>query len=206
MDQGGPAWLPPVWLPPERESWATHSPKAVVAGRVIACASAACTVGAVFVNLTALLRAKPIHGVGVLLVPAIPVLIVGQLWAIAVIGGGRTRRPLTWQGRSLNNARSFFFKSLPRKIATPLLCLAFLGWLSAMTAAVTTAPWGPASPGDGCAYRLGNHGSYKCVSHAEYDRTAAGVQRFASGILLGFFTLHTGAALGEVHRRRTYPK
>jgi hypothetical protein len=74
-----------------------------------------------------------------------------------------------------------------------------------MTAFPALAHGGPAGARGGCAYRLNNHGSYTCVSRQTYEHAGAGEQRFASGIMLGFFAIHSGAALGGLHRRRQTP-
>jgi hypothetical protein len=166
-----------------------------------------CATGAFLVGVAALIRQKPLNGVTGLLLPAIPTIAVGQLWAIALISlrtprrtsGGRDRMRASQASRG--NPRAFFFGNLPSRFGRPLLALAFLGWLSAMTAFPALIDGGPAGARDGCPYRLSNHGSYTCVSRQTYEHAGAGEQRFASGILLGFFAIHTGAALGGLHRR-----
>lgn len=193
-------------------AWIARAPRAETIGRLIAYAAALCATGAFLLGVTALIRDKPLHGVAVLLVPAIPTLAVGQLWAIALINARTRRRTGGWRDRmrasqamSLN-PRGFFFGDLPSRFARPLLTLAFLGWLSAMTAFPALANGGPAGAGGGgCPYRLDNHGSYTCVSRQTYEHAGAGEQRFASGIMLGFFAIHSGAALGGLPRRRQTP-
>lgn len=186
--------------------WLARSPRAQVIGRVVACGATLGAVGALLVSVAALIREKPLTGVTILLVPAIPALVVGQFWAVASIysrapgtsGGWRNRmratKAMSWK------PNLYFFGDLPSRFARPLLALAFLGWLSAMTA--FPAGGDPAGAGDGCPYRLDSHGSYTCVSQRTYEHTGADDQRFASGVLLGLFAIQTGAALGGLHRRQ----
>ncbi len=121
-------------------AWIARAPRAETVGRLIAYAAALCATGAFLLGVTALIRDKPLHGVAVLLIPAIPTLAVGQLWAIALINARRPRRTGGWRDRMRAsqamswNPRTFFFGDLPSRFARPLLLMAFLGWLSAMTA------------------------------------------------------------------------
>ena len=186
--------------------WLAQSPRAQTIGRLIGCAAGACAAGAVIIGATALIRDKPLHDIAILLVPAIPVLAIGQLWAIALINARMPRRTGGWRDRMRasqplsRNPSTFFFGDLPARLTRPLLALAFLGWLSAMTAFPGLTNGGPAGSGDGCRYRPDNHGSYTCVSQHTYEHAGAGEQRFASGIMLGYFAIHTGAALGGLQR------
>jgi hypothetical protein len=189
-------------------AWFALSPRAELVGRFVACAAALCAAGAFVVSFTVLVRGKPLDGAPALLVLAVPTVAVGQLWAIAVINSRLPRRAGGWRDRirtnraMSRNPRLVFFGDLPSRLGRPLLALAFLGWLSAMTAFPSLVDGGPAGAGDGCPYRLSNHGSYTCVSQQKYEHAGAGEQRFASGILLGFFAVHTGAALGGLYGRR----
>lgn len=198
----------PLRISSDWRGWLARSPKAAMVARVIAGAAGLCAAGAFLVGMAALVREKPLDGVAVLLVPAIPTLAVGQLWAIALITSRTSERPGGWRDRmragqaTMGNPRAFFFGDLPWRFGGPLLGLAFLGWLSAMTAFPALSHGGPAGAGDGCPYRLSSHGSYTCVSLKTYEHAGAGEQRFASGILLGFFAIQTGAALGGLHRRK----
>ena len=154
----------------------------------------------------ALIREKPLNGVAILLVPAIPTLAVGQLWTMAVLSAGTPRntggRPHRMRARRATNANpQAFFGDLPSRLGRTLLALAFLGWLSAAAAFPALLHGGPAGAGDGCPYRLSSHGRYTCVSRQTDHHAGAGEQRLASGVLLGFFAIHTGAALGGLRRR-----
>ena len=188
-------------------AWFASSPKAQTVGRVIACAAALCAAGAVLVIVAVLIREKPLNGVMILLIPAIPTLAVGQLWTIALLNARRPRDTGGWRDRmrasraTKANPQAFFFGDLPSSLGRTLLALAFLGWLSAATAFPALLHGGPAGAADGCPYRLSSHGRYTCVSRQTYQHAGAGEQRLASGVLLGFFAVHTGAALGGLHRR-----
>ena len=93
-------------------------------------------------------------------------------------------------------------RPLALRIAVTLFVLAFLGRLAAMTALPWIAGGSPADAVNGSAYRLANHGTYSCVSRSAYEQAGAGVQRFATGILLAFYSLHAGAALCGLQQRR----
>jgi hypothetical protein len=202
-DQSRPLTMSSDW-----RTWLARSPRAVVVGRVVACAAALGAVGAFVIDIAVLIRERPLTGLAILLVPAIPTIAVGQLWATALINSRMPPRSAGWRNRMRANRamswkpRAFFFGDLPSRFGRPLLALAFLGWLSAVTAFPTLTNGGPDSAGDGCPYRLSNHGSYTCVSRQTYQRAGAAEQRLASGVLLGFFALQTGAALGGLYGRR----
>jgi uncharacterized protein DUF2510 len=198
----------PPSLSSDWRGWLARSRRALFLGRFIAYAAAACAAGALLINLTALIRDKPIHGIAILLLPAVPTLAVGQVWMIALINARMPRRTGGWRDRMRAsqsvglNPRTFFFGDFPTRLAYPFLGLAFVGWLSAMTAFPALTNGGPGGASHGCPYTLDNHGTYTCVSKQTYEHAGAGEQRLATGILLGFFAIHTGAALGGVYRRR----
>lgn len=182
-------------------AWLDLSDRARRLGRCIAFATGVCALGAAMIGLLALARNKPLPGVAILLVLAVPLLGVGQLWMIGLMWARQPRVSGGWRERqrarrdvSLSPIR-FFFGDLSSRIAVPIMVVAFLGWLSAMTAFGSISHGGPAGAGNGCAYRLDSHGVHTCVTKTVYERAGAGEQRFASGILLVFFSLHFGAAL-----------
>lgn len=188
--------------------WLARSPRAGFIGRVVFYAAATCAVGAFLVNMTALIRDKPTPGLTILLLPAIPTVAVGQLWTIAQINARMPRRTGGWWNRMRGNRslgmnpRKFFFGDVSARFAVPFFGLAIVGWLSGMTAFAAVSNGGPAGAAPGCPYRLQNHGTYTCVSKHAYEHAGAGEQRIASGVLLFFFSLHSGVALAAVRRRR----
>ncbi len=198
----------PLTMSSDWRAWFTWSPKAQTVGRVVACAAALCAAGAVLVIVALLVRDKPLNGATTLLIPAIPTLAVGQLWMIASLNARTPRYTGGWRDRmrasraTRGNPRAFFFRDLPSWLGRTLLALAFLGWVSAATAfPALMHGGGPADAGDGCPYRLSSHGTYTCVSKQTYQHAGAGEQRLAGGVLLAFFAIHTGAALGGLRRR-----
>jgi hypothetical protein len=157
-----------------------------------------------FLTLATLIRQRAIPGLTVLLIVAIPLLIAGQLWTILSIRarrGGWSRGTKRWSP-VVADPRRFFFGELRSDVATGLLLPAFGGWLAAMTAFSALANGGPDGGDASCPYRLTQHAVHSCVSKAEYDRAGAGEQRLTAGFLLAFFSLHAGAALGDVLRTR----
>ena len=191
-------------------TWLTRSSAARRLGTCRAFATGIGALGAATIGLLALARDMPLNGAAFLLVPAIPVLAVGQLWMIGHMQARIPPVPGGWRMRARGRRRMglnpirFFFGDLSKRIAVPLLVVAFLGWLSAMTAFGSISHGGPAGAGNGCAYQLDSHGDSTCVTKVEYERAGAGEQRFASGILLAFFSLHLGAALSG-HRHQEDP-
>lgn len=176
-------------------------------GRLVAGLAGVGAAVALAIGLAALIRDEPIGGIGALLALAAPMLFVGQIWVIAL---GRARMPSGrgWRGKSrtskfgVRDARALFFGPLAWSTAGPLLALAFLGWLSAMTAFPSITDGGPTSPSSSCRYRLDTHGTTSCVSHRTYEHAGAGEQRFAAGIMLAFFALHAGGACGGLAERK----
>lgn len=173
-------------------------------GLVIAVAAGFSGLIAAAVAVAALVRARPAPEVAFLLIPAIPLVVVGQVWAILSIRRSKPpRSPNRWGRRPVAtsswNPRRFLFGSLDTRVSAALLVTAFLGWLLAMTAFPTLAGGQPGGHTATCAYVLSNHGSNMCVSRSAYLRAGAAEQRFASGILLAFFAVHCGAALGTRH-------
>jgi hypothetical protein len=177
------------------------------------CAIAACGL-TVSIGLVAydLVYWQQLRGTTALLIVAIPALAAGQTWAIMVLGARRPEnvRKTRWSyrvsaRRDQTTAREFFFDGLPKLPSYGLLALAALGWLAAMTAWPGLRHGGPASATRSCRYRLNNHGTYSCVSRRTFNHAGADSQRFAAGILAGFFAVHLGTAAAELARRRRTP-
>jgi Protein of unknown function (DUF2510) len=152
-----------------------------------------------------LVRERPVSFVSAGLLVGIPTLIAGQLW---MIGLGMSRQPPrprgfqarirgSWSLRQVSPVK-LFFGDLDSRLVTLCFGLFVAGWLAAVTAFPSLTNGGPASAGNGCRYRLSNHGSYTCVSKRTYQAAGAAEQRLAAGVLLAFYAIHAGAALGSL--------
>jgi hypothetical protein len=172
-----------------------------------------CRIAALGVTITAaviianLVRGRAVSGAAVFLVPGLPAVLMGQVWAMAILSARRSphqdgtgRRGRRTRER---DPRRLFFAGLRRWQATAILVLFFLGWLSGMTAFPSLRLGNPASPAPGCPYRLVSHGASTCVSHSTYLAAGAGGQRLAAGILGAFFAMQLGVTAAELARRRT---
>jgi Protein of unknown function (DUF2510) len=177
-----------------------------VSGVIAILASIAAVVCAAII-VADLVRQRPINNLTGLLFVGVPLLVAGQLWAIAVAqarrppggrGGARSRWRRGGTSTSWGSARQMFFGRLDPRLVALFLGLAFLGWLAAMTAIPYIFDGNPAGPGGGCLYRLADHGTYTCVSRGTYEQAGAGLQRFVTGILLAFYSVHAGAAIGRL--------
>ena len=164
------------------------------------------TVAAVIVTVTTYVAA--LAGTSYLLVAALPVLIVGQIYSYRAIRARRveerrTMVPINMQGRvrPLRDPRRLFFGDLRRDVATTLIVLAGLGIVAVLTAYPAVSKGGLDGGGPGCPYRLRTRTDTVCVTAAEYDQVRAGQQRVVAGILVGFFSVHMGVALSGVLRR-----
>jgi hypothetical protein len=158
-----------------------------------------------------LARDRPIGSAGLLLIPAIPAVIGGQAWAIAVqsargLAGGRRRwrlfGPRRARGASEEERRSGLFGDLPTSQATALKFAFVCLWLTGAITFLSLTSGGPASASSDCPYRLNSHGSYKCVSRMTYVHVGAAEQRFAAAVIGGFFAMQLGASAAELVRRR----
>ena len=151
---------------------------------------------------------RQLSGATILLIPAITAIAAGQIWGLMVLGARRprnarkTRSSFSVMARPGETTREFFFSGLPRVPSYALLTVAALGWLAAMTAWPELTIGGPASGTAACPYRLDNHGVYNCVSRRTFNHAGAASQRFASGILAGFFAIQLGISAAELARRR----
>ena len=143
--------------------------------------------------LASYVRHRPVDGLALLLVPAVPVLITGQLWAIVYLRRRRSPGSKLWE----------LLGGLGKGVAVALIVLAAGGWLAAFTTGAAGLSNGGTDGGSaGCPYRLRQHTEVSCVSRAEYLRAGAAEQRFAGGVLLGFFSMHAAAALAGAVRHR----
>jgi hypothetical protein len=169
---------------------------------VLATGAGAAAAFCLLLVLATLVRQRPVPELTVLLIPAIPLLVAGQLWTILSINARRGKWGRGTPRRPLADPRKFLFGDLRRDVATGLVVLAICGWLAAVTAYPALARGGPSGGDALCPYQLREHGLVTCVSKAEYERAGAAEQRLVAAALLFFFSVHTGAALGDVLRRR----
>ena len=187
----------------------SRSPRAVTCSQAITAAAAACALGALLISAIDALRDKPLPDVGILLVVAVPTVAIGQIWMIALIGNRRMgQRTGGWRSRRPSasvsyDPRKFLFGDLPLRAGTAFLVLFLAGFLSAMSAFAASGGSEPVGSSAGCPYRLNNGGTVTCVSRDTYDHVRASIQRFPAGILLGFFSLDAGVALGGLLYRRS---
>jgi hypothetical protein len=177
----------------------TESPAAAWVSRAIVVIAGLGALTAATVAFVALIRQHPTPGLTFLIVPAVPALIVGQAWTVAVIRSRTAPRPpgakFTVRSREGQfNPKRFFFGALDSRVSAVLLAGGLTGWLLAMTAFPSLTDGGPAGSHGSCVYTLSNHGSITCVTRGQYQRAGAAEQRFAAGILMFLFCIHVGAA------------
>ena len=65
-------------------AWATRSPASLRVDRWLATGTGVGAVAAAVVVVATVLGAKPLPGIGLLIIPGIPLLVIGQLWSILV--------------------------------------------------------------------------------------------------------------------------
>jgi hypothetical protein len=171
---------------------------------------------ALAVIATSLIRGRPTTDAGVLLVPGIPLLAAGQVWAILVMDASRSRRtgrlgfnawrpsrtrsrflPDFDRGNSIRGDLSSLFGPVDRRVTRIIAVLMVIGVLSFFSAIFFTWYGSPAGSGGGCAYRLMSHAVYTCVSKTAYNLAGAGIQRIPAGIFLSFYAMHLYAALAS---------
>jgi hypothetical protein len=178
-------------IEPRPSSWLLTSPASFQINWLLAVGAGLAALGALLVDVLALLTGAPVHGVALLLVPAVPLLVVGQLWMISVLlARGESRRSM-----------STLFPGLPPKVRPLLAAGLGTAWVMAMLAFPSLSKGSPAIPAPECRWPLQNHGVVTCVSEDIYLRAGAAKQRFMASILMGFFLAHSALALSEVLRR-----
>ena len=188
-------------------AWVQSSPASLRNTRVVRdIAGVALTIAFGFVLFT-LVTGHAAAAAGVLLIPAVPALAFGQVWAIVVMNARRPPRGAGWRGRTTAwrgafNPRVFLFGGLAKRVGYVLMVLLFVGWLAGVTAFASSSGGNPTRGHAGCPYALNQHGSIECVSRATYERTQTALQRGVAGILGFFFVFHFGVASGELNRRR----
>ena len=177
-------------------------------GRVV-CVLAGCAfLVAATVIVLDLVRTRAVPDIDWLLFAGVPILIVGQLWAMWAIGTRMSPRPKgSWKQsfrRRSGVSTADFFGDLPPKVRVAVIAVTSLIAVSAFTATPVFSGinGGPAAPTPHCRYPLANHGTTVCTDEATYDKAGRYIQRFAASCLAGFFVLHLGVAAGTLAWRR----
>lgn len=192
--------------PSSWQVWMAGSRAAMRVDRWLALADGVAALITAVVVVGTFVGVGPVGDLGLALIPGAPLLFLGQLWVIGLLGcraqavRGSWRAKISTQMLAQRNPRRFFFPDLPKAFAYALLGLFAAAWLAAMT-----APTGYGVPGAGagrCPWPLNDHGIITCVSHATYDRAGAAGERFACSILFSFFAIHFGVVANEIFRRR----
>jgi hypothetical protein len=157
--------------PGDWRDWLTRSPSARRLAGILAAADAAGIATAVTLIAASVIGGRATGGTGVLWVPGILLVAVGQVWAILVMKArqppGAGRRFLPGGGRSVSQDLRLLFGPVDRRVTRTVTVLCVTGFLSFITSIFFTWQGGPAGPGDGCAYRLMSHGrSGPVMAHA----------------------------------------
>jgi hypothetical protein len=190
-------------------AWLTTSSTALRIDRGLALAAGFAALLAAVVAAATLVTKTPLSGIETLLIPAFPLLMVGQLWTIGILNARLAQPAGGWWARwtaqvpAQQNPRTFLFGGLPAWAAYALMAAILSGWVAAVTAFPGLSLWNPGEGAPGCPWPLVNHGFATCVSHARYQAAAAAGERALAGILMFFFVTHAGVAASEVARHRS---
>jgi hypothetical protein len=203
------------WRSMSRRAWEKARGLSPDVGRVVVTFEVLAVVISLAVNIALAARQRPLPHLSVLLIGGIPVLIVGQLWAIAYERGKTPpgtalqiallldRITRFWTRRPISKIRRSFFDDLPAGVRRLLFSIALLGAVSTFTTFPSIKHGGPGGPGwAGCPYLLDSHGVRSCVSRSAYGQAGAGQQRFFAGVLLAMYALQAAAVLASVRRGR----
>jgi len=188
-------------------NWLSHSTAALRINQGFAVESGLGLAIAFAVIVVTWLTDRPISGVGDLLIPGFPLLLLCQLWVIAILYARIPRPRGSWwdqMSTSIDVQRSprrFLFGALPGWAAYLLIAAIVSGWFSAMAAFPGLLQGNPGDGYAGCPWPLVNHGAVTCVSYARYEDADAAGERFAAGILMFFFAMHFGVVIDEMRRR-----
>lgn len=188
-------------------AWLTTSSTALRVDRWLSLAAGVAAALAAVVAATTLVTHTPLFGIEILLIPGIPLLILGQLWTILVLNARLPKPTGGWLGKwkaqmQAQSQREFFFGGLPPWAGYALMAAILLGWLAAVTSFPALSLGNPADGYPGCPWPLVNHGFATCVSHARYEEAAGAGERAVAGVLMFFFVVHAGVARSELARRR----
>lgn len=148
-------------------------------------------------------RHRPVPGAAFLLLPGIPLLAAGQIWAILTLGGpnlrprGRRRPPLP----SLDSVVAFF-ERVPAAVSLVLFAAMIFASVSVSN---SFGPLGGGQPSRGrgdCPYELNSHGAISCVSRATYEQAVTSEQRAGAGTFAGLLAFQCLASWSDLGRRR----
>jgi hypothetical protein len=187
-------------------AWILTSPASLKVERLLL----PCDSVAVFVTASIVIHAlvwnRPLSWATPLLIVAVPLLALGQVWMVLALTARRPRRVRNGLIRrfdqlGLSGEKAIAFGGLTKREKTLSYGAFFAGWLAAITAFPSISNGSPATPNSGCPWPLVNHGIQTCVSHSAYLASGVGLQRFAVGILLAFFSAHAASNLSEIRLR-----
>lgn len=188
--------------------WFTRSSVALQVDRWLAWIEGVGAGVAALVVIAGFVLPRPVDGIDVLFVPAVPLLAVGQLWIIGVLNARLPRPRGSWwnqwkaQIQAQRNSRIVLFGALPSWASYGLMTAIVLGWLAGMTSFFSLSQGGPMEGLPGCRWPLQSHGAVTCVSVRTYEEAARAEQRLVGGVFMFFFVVHAGVAANEVVRRR----
>lgn len=175
---------------------AVLSPRSRQLSKLVVIADAAGVIVGVLLVIATLVRGRPADGAGYLVVPAVPLIAVGQILAIVILYGSLRPQP---SRRGSRQTMKDMLRKLPPALRIALPTLAVSAWaVGLLSMAMTGLAGGPGTPRPGCPYPIENHGSVTCVSAQKYFSIGADVQRFATCAFLFFFCFHLIVILGNL--------
>lgn len=195
-------------MPEEWTAWILDSRGALRVGRAVCAAVAAGPFVAAAILVANFTRGRAIDGITLLLALAIPTLVAGQVWAIAILlarlnraEGGPPR--WHWPGRGIGwpDPRRLF-EGLPWRLAALFAALFIVSWEIGSKAFPAITSGTPAPPSRHCRYRLTEGGTYTCVSRAKFVAADSGEQRLVAAAFAGFYTFQLAISAAELRRRR----
>jgi hypothetical protein len=192
---------------PDATAWILASPLSLKIDRLLFFFDTIAVLFCASIVIHALVWNATLPGVAPLLIVGIPLLAFGQAWMIIALNARRPRRIRLGRTRrfgqlGLSGEAPAFFGGLSRREKIIGYGIFFAAWLAGMTAFPSISNGNPAIPSNGCLWPLVNHGIETCVSHSAYLAAGVGLQRFAVGVLLGFYSIHMAFALSELRLRR----
>jgi hypothetical protein len=135
------------------------------------------------------------------IVPAAPLLLVGQVTVIVTLlgepkPGSMTRRRISWDFVTHRDVRIYASQ-------VALVILFYLAVFQGQRAfsSASSNEGNPVGPTSTCRWPLENHGSITCVSHAAYVAAGTSLQRGAAGVILGFFAFQLAILIGFIANR-----